>query len=459
MSELLPDSWEAPLLEEIAKVTSGIGFPKDYQGLAEGDLGFFKVGDISKAVRNHHGHLIQAEHYVSFETARYLKGNPIAKGSTVFAKIGEAIRLNRRAFVDRPCLIDNNVMAVKADIEEVDRYLYHFLRIIDFGPQSRSSTVPSLRKGDAENLSVPFPPLKEQKRITDKLDALLKRVDTCREKLDRIPFIFKRFRQAVLAAATSGALTEDWREQKGLSCWETVNIQHVASKIFDGPFGSHLKSEDYTQTGIRVARLENIGWLQFFSEKETYISPEKFRLLEKHTLKAQDILFSSFVSEEVRVCLVPSEHSDRIINKADCFCIRADTNICAPAFLAMRLACRSTFKIFESKVHGATRPRINLGQLKAFTFTLPSTTEQLEIVRRVEKLFAFADHMEARYTTARKQVDQLTPSLLAKAFRGELVEQDPNDEPAAVLLERIKAERAGQGATKQTRGRKPKTAE
>jgi type I restriction enzyme S subunit len=68
--------------------------------------------------------------------------------------------------------------------------------------------------------------------------------------------------------------------------------------------------------------------------------------------------------------------------------------------------------------------------------------EQHEIVRRIEALFAYADRLETRYTAARAQVDRLTPTLLAKAFRGELVPQDPNDEPASVLLERIRATRA-----------------
>ena len=73
---------------------------------------------------------------------------------------------------------------------------------------------------------------------------------------------------------------------------------------------------------------------------------------------------------------------------------------------------------------------------------MPHRDEQDEIVRRVESLFAYADRLEARYTAARAQVERLTPTLLAKAFRGELVPQDPNDEPASVLLERIRAARA-----------------
>jgi type I restriction enzyme S subunit len=77
----------------------------------------------------------------------------------------------------------------------------------------------------------------------------------------------------------------------------------------------------------------------------------------------------------------------------------------------------------------------------AFHVALPPIDEQHEIVRRVEVLFAYADRLEARYTAARAQVERLTPALLAKAFRGDLVPQDPNDEPASVLLERIRATR------------------
>lgn len=81
-----------------------------------------------------------------------------------------------------------------------------------------------------------------------------------------------------------------------------------------------------------------------------------------------------------------------------------------------------------------------------YPINLPTADEQAEIVRRVESLFALADQLEARYTSARAQIDRLTPSLLAKAFRGELVPQDPNDEPAAALLARIHAQTAKEKA-------------
>jgi type I restriction enzyme S subunit len=185
-------------------------------------------------------------------------------------------------------------------------------------------------------------------------------------------------------------------------------------------------------------RLENIAPLRFIEDKRTYIAEEKFQALARHTLLADDVLFSSFVDEEVRVCLLPPELSGKAINKADCFCIRVDSSRCHPRFLALKLASRSTFSALDEVIHGATRPRINLGQLRAIAFHLPSIDEQTEIVQRVDSLFSVATAIESRLTAARAKVDRLTPALLAKAFTGELVPQDSDEEPAANMLARIR---------------------
>ena len=293
-------------------------------------------------------------------------------------------------------------------------------------------------KGKFEATDILVPPRKEQMRIADKLDALLARVDACRERLDRVPGILKRFRQSVLAAAASGELTREWREERGLQQdWRQTLVVDVATQVFDGPFGSHLKSKDYADEGVRVVRLENIGPLRFIEEKRTYIPQEKYESLMRHTLFAGDILFSSFVDEEVRVCLLPEQLDGQAINKADCFCIRTNIDHCRPGFLALRLACRETFEALDDVIHGATRPRINLSQLRTIVFELPSLDEQDEIVRRSSTLLDQADALELRLRMVRACVDRMAPSSLAKAFRGELVPQDPSDEPASDLLARI----------------------
>lgn len=95
--------------------------------------------------------------------------------------------------------------------------------------------------------------------------------------------------------------------------------------------------------------------------------------------------------------------------------------------------------IIQQEIKSGAQGKLALMRIKTLPFPHPTIEEQTEIVRRVEALFAYADRLEARHTTARAQVEKLTPATLAKAFRGELVPQDPNDEPASVLLERIRA--------------------
>lgn len=93
-------------------------------------------------------------------------------------------------------------------------------------------------------------------------------------------------------------------------------------------------------------------------------------------------------------------------------------------------------KQLQTAAYGQGKPGLNLDNIRDLVVGLPPLEEQQEIVHRVEALFALADQIEARYTKA--YVNKLTQSILAKAFRGELVPQDPNDEPASVLLKRIR---------------------
>jgi type I restriction enzyme, S subunit len=134
--------------------------------------------------------------------------------------------------------------------EEIEpRYVAYFLRSPEYWQQiSEASAGIALANVNAKKLaelSTPIAPLNEQKRIADKLDRLLAKVDACRERCDRIPLILKRFRQSVLAAATSGELTEDWREQHRLLFeWEPVtfgNIGEVAGGLSKTPKRSILE--------------------------------------------------------------------------------------------------------------------------------------------------------------------------------------------------------------------------
>ncbi len=202
--------------------------------------------------------------------------------------------------------------------------------------------------------------------------------------------------------------------------WAEATVADVASAMFDGPFGSALKTSDYTSDGVRVARLENIGHLRFRDELTSYVSQEKFEALARHTLRAQDVLFSSFVDKQTRVCLVPEALDGRMINKADCFCIRPDTSVCDPSWLAYTLAAPASYETFCGSVRGITRPRIGLRDLAAFSLSLPPLAEQRRIVAKLDALTARTARARADLDRVEKLAEQQRRTILSSAFRGEL---------------------------------------
>ncbi|MFM5783988.1 restriction endonuclease subunit S [Aeromonas caviae] len=126
-----PETWFHITLGDVVRVSSGMGFPQKYQGKQEGIYPVYKVGDISNAVINHKGNAFLAGNYVGESEAKELKSEVFSEGVTLFAKVGEAIKLNRRAFVTRAGLADNNVMAVIPEKLISKRFIYYFMRTVD----------------------------------------------------------------------------------------------------------------------------------------------------------------------------------------------------------------------------------------------------------------------------------------------------------------------------------------
>jgi len=409
-----------------------------------GEIRLLQLADIGDGV-----FVDKSNRFVNDSKFEQLRCTEVFEGDVLIARMPYPLgRACLAPHLRRRCITVVDVAVARPGAYSVEpKWLMHFLnapqvrQVIEM--QSSGTTRRRISRGKLAQLNLPIPPLCEQERIADKLDFLFAQVTACRSHIDRIPDILKRFRQSVLSAATTGELTREWREERSEELeWEMSSIAEIATQVFDGPFGSHLKSKDYVDSGVRVIRLENIASLRFIEEKRTYVSREKYDSLKKHTLEAGDILFSSFVDEEVRVCMLPDGLDGTAINKADCFCIRAHRVRCLPEFLLLRLAAPSTFDVLDDSVHGATRPRINLGQLRSIQFPLPTLAEQHEIVRRATVLLGFADSLERRLELVRHLLERTTPSMLAKAFRGALVPQDANDEHASELLANLRAKKA-----------------
>ncbi|WP_295847308.1 restriction endonuclease subunit S [uncultured Xanthomonas sp.] len=386
----------------------------------------------------------------------------------------------------------NNHAHVLRSIPEVldNRILCHFLNQFDYRDYVNGGTRLKLTQANMRRIPLRIPPHAEQKRIAQKLDALLAQVDTLKARIDAIPALLKRFRQSVLSAALNGQLTIDFVERSCNS--ETLMTQlkedHAAA-------GGHARgnasqpveeAHDLTQEKIpghwRVGELRDLcepgrpityGILKPGPELEVGIpyirvadfpgnklnpatikntSEEIDFAYRRARLKAGDLLLSIRGSVG-RLIKIPAELEGANITQ-DTARLSISGRVSVD-FVHLALRAEDTQRRMRAATRGVAVRGINIGDVRALQIPVPGMDEQAEIVRRVEQLFAYADQLEAKVTAAQQRIDALTQSLLAKAFRGELVPQDPSDEPASALLERIRAQRAA--APKPKRGRKAAT--
>ena len=282
---------------------------------------------------------------------------------------------------------------------------------------------------------IPLAPLNEQRRIVAKLEKLLGKVDACQQRLAKIPVLLKRFRQSVLAAACSGRLTADWRQERGIELegWTEAVLKDVAEMRL----GKMLDNAKNIGNPTRYLRNLNVRWFSFnLSDVATMRATSDER--KELEIKDGDLLVCEG-GEPGRCGIWNLGVSDLIFQKA-IHRVRVKEMV-NPYWLAFSIRNDANSAHIEEYFTGTTIKHLTGKALAAYRFPLPPLSEQTEIVRRAEAFFALADQIEARFAKAKARVDQLTQSILAKAFRGELAPQDPNDEPASVLLERIKAER------------------
>jgi type I restriction enzyme S subunit len=298
-------------------------------------------------------------------------------------------------------------------------------------------------KEDLAEIEIPLPPLAEQQRIVAKLDAVMQKVESNKQRLEKIPKLLKRFRQSVLAAAVSGDLTQEWRKKNDVTeAWKERRLGDLVDVI--GGFA--FKSTSFLKEGRnQVFRIGNVKpYDLYFDYSPVFVDDEIANDTARYEAKENDILISMTGTKYKRdygFAGIMKKSDKKVFVNQRVSNIRCKKEI-NPFFLLHWLqtdAFRNHF--FSGETGNVNQGNVGMDGIREAMIALPSHAEQTEIAETINKLFAFADKLEARYNKAKAMLDKLPQSILAKAFRGELVAQDPNDEPASVLLERIKKEK------------------
>lgn len=363
------------------------------------------------------------------------------------------------------------------------------------------STRKRISRGNLSKLQFPIAPLNEQHRIVAKIEELFSELDAGIESLKTAQAQLKVYRQSLLKQAFEGKLTAQWREQnkdklesagallariqteranryqQQLKEWEAagkpgskpkapkplppltaeelaelpelpegwgwVRLAHIQSSdkfaVKAGPFGSALKKEYYVPEGYKI-----YGQEQVIRGDHVYgdyfVNQTKYEELISCAVKPFDILIS-LVGTIGKVLVLPENIKLGIINPR---LVKISLNLEFYKAEFFKAYFESGFlrSLYSQESQGTTMDILNLGIIQSLPYPLCSKSEQEQILLELDSKFSMINQMENIIAESTQKSEALRQSILKKAFSGQLVPQDPNDEPASALLARIKAEKA-----------------
>ena len=334
-----------------------------------------------------------------------------------------------------------------------NKFILYLLR--NFEEQLRNkatgTTFEAITGNVLRDFEVPLPPLQEQQRIVNKIEELFTNLDKGVESLEEVKYKLKVYRKAILKYAMEGKLTEKWREENKDKIEDFVGIS--------GFVQINNKTLYKIPTSWRWVRLEEVAKIILGQSPPSSTYNEDKIGLPFYQGKTE---FGQIYPIPVKWCSSPrkiAEKGDVLIS------VRAPvgpTNICPEkSCIGRGLAAIRGLKYMDNKfllyllralendisshATGTTFEAIRGDILKNLAMPLPPLEEQNIIVERIEKLFSLADYIEETVDSKLEQSKTLRQSILKKAFEGKLVPQDPNDEPAEILLEKIKKQRLNKG--------------
>lgn len=464
MSGELPKSWASAKLEEIVTAKKGKKPAVLRDSPADGFVPYLDIHAIEKNVVRQFAEV---------------KSSKVAAKDDLFVVWDGA----RSGWVGGGITgaIGSTIMALTAQQAE-SSYVRHFIasQFQTLNNNTRGTGIPHVDSEVFWNLEVPLAPRGEQRRIVAKLEKLLGKVDASQQRLAKIPVMLKRFRQSVLAAACSGRLTNNWRDAHAAeaseliedvrrtrqklveerrtrkltqlepiteneqplpkpSAWEVIRLDELCTLITDGKHGDCRNQDRSGYYFLSVKDLKD-GKLNYEDARQI-VEADFLEVHQRTNLEALDVLISNSGTIGRVAIAQDDERTRRTTFQKSVAILKPLKDHLDSRFLGYYLI--AAVRYIDKNSRGTAQKNLLLRDLKNLVVYVPTRSEQQEIVRRVEGLFALADQLEVRLAKARGQVDQLTPSLLARAFAGQLVPQDPNDEPASVLLKRIKEQKNG----------------
>lgn len=446
----IPGTWVACSLGDVVEygVTERIE-PHEISG----DAWILELEDLEKDTSKLLRRVTAAEREPRSTKNRFLAGD------VLFGKLRPY--LNKVLIADRDGYCTTEIVPLRPPPEVSAKYLYYalkrpiFLEYVIRG--SHGLSMPRL--GTKAGKAAPFvlAPYNEQKRIVEKLDVVLASVERTRERLTSAREFIRRFKDAVLAAAMSGRLTDDWRRSRGTASgykdfdvseddsfsgyripgsWEIASLGSIASIV--GGVTKHARKQLPSHVEVPYLRVANVqrGYIDLADVHVLRVPEEK---LPEMLLHPGDILFNEGGDiDKLGRGWVWEGQIDPCTFQNHVFRVRLNDAEYAPKFFSLFGNTRAHNFFLQRGKQSTNLASINRGVLAALPVPIPPADEQIEIVSRVDNLLAFVGRAQLRIQSVEERLGRFVQSLLDRTFRGELVHQSPDDEPASELLNRIK---------------------
>ena len=384
-------------LGDVCVFFSGTGFPNAFQGQRSGKYPFYKVGDISKNVLLGNRELIACDNYIDDDIVKEIKGLILPPQTVVFAKIGEALRLNRRAITQNYCLIDNNAMGIKANNDVLDTlYFYYFMCNVDLQHYCESTTVPSVRKTRIAEIDILLPPLDKQRKIAAVLDKVSGLIAKRRQQLDKLDLLIK----ARFVEMFGNPMTNPKK-------WPVYELSKYIRFLTSGSRGW---AKYFTDEGEYFITIKNVKNCRITLDNVQYIVPPDNAEAKRTKVQEGDLLIS-ITADLGRTGVVTKGIANYggYINQ-HLTCIRLNQAYVRPLYVAYYMESDAGKEQFQSKNQSAVKAGLNFNSINTLRLIVPPIEFQ-------DAFTAFVEHTDKSKLAIQKSLEKM--EILKKALMQE----------------------------------------
>jgi restriction endonuclease S subunit len=286
-------------------------------------------------------------------------------------------------------------------------FIYRFLQTKSeyLKQKATGATIMHINRKSLDQLKIPDLDLPDQLHITNLLSKAEDRINQRKESILMLDEFLQSFFLEMFG-------------DPGLNKkkWSIKTLKEISLRFSDGPFGSNLKTEHYSERGVQVIRLQNIGVNKFIENDISFVKESHYiNVLKKYTCFPGDIVIATMGDPNIRACIVP-KHIQISVNKADCVLCRVNPILANQYYISHLLNQEGFLFLSKSFIHGQTRARISSGQLARISIPVPPIDLQNQFAQIAEKTEA----LKTQYQLSLKELENLYCSLSQKAFKGEL---------------------------------------